>query len=311
MSDFNGRDRPSREGRGRDPRSAGGGRGGGEGRSGPPQGVGRGAQRSTDRGGSGAGRSGGHGPSRVPEPEIPEHLTADLADRSIHRELRTLSKENAEGVARHLLAVSECLENEDFDRGLAHAQTAVRRAGRVPIVREMLGVVHYRRGEWAKALSEFRTARRMSGSHHLLPLIADTERGLGRPERAIELGQSREVGTLAAAERMELAVVLSGARLDLGQTSAAVQSLREAVHATHDKDVWAARIFYAYADALSADGKNEEAQRFLERAAATDQFHETDAAERLGEGEGHDAEETEVGSWWDLNDDPSEGTSTR
>ncbi|MGB3763533.1 MAG: tetratricopeptide repeat protein [Ornithinimicrobium sp.] len=222
-----------------------------------------------------------------------------------------MSKENAEGVARHLLAVSECLENEDFDRGLAHAQTAVRRAGRVPIVREMLGVVHYRRGEWAKALSEFRTARRMSGSHHLLPLIADTERGLGRPERAIELGQSREVGTLAAAERMELAVVVSGARLDLGQTSAAVQSLREAVSATRDTDAWAARVFYAYADALRADGKSEEAQRFLKRAAATDQFHETDAAERLGEGAGSEGEETSVGSWWDLDDGSTEGTATR
>ncbi len=237
-------------------------------------------------------------------------MTADLADRSIHRELRTLSKENAEGVARHLLAVSECLEGEDFDRALAHAQTAVRRAGRVPIVREMLGVVHYRRAEWAKALSEFRTARRMSGSHHLLPLIADTERGLGRPERAIELAQSREVGTLAAAERMELAVVVSGARLDLGQTSAAVQSLREAVNVTQDKDSWASRVFYAYADALMADGKTEEGQRFLKRAADTDQFHETDAAERLVGVTDGDPDESPVGSWWDL-DDSSEGTSTR
>ncbi len=247
------------------------------------------------------------GPARTPEPELPDHLTADLADRSIHRELRTLSKENAEGVARHLLAVSECLESEDFERALAHAKTAVRRAGRVPIVREMLGVVHYRRAEWSKALSEFRTARRMSGSHHLLPLIADTERGLGRPERAVELANTPEVGTLRAAERMELAVVVSGARLDLSQTSAAVQSLREAVAVTQDQDAWAARVFYAYADALQADGRSEEAQRFLQRAADTDRFHETDAAERLGEQTDGAGDDATVGQWWDLDDEPSAG----
>ncbi|MGB3827953.1 MAG: hypothetical protein WA962_04185 [Ornithinimicrobium sp.] len=237
---------------------------------------------------------------------MPEHLTADMADRSIHRELRTLSKENADGVARHLLAVSESLEAEELDRALAHAQTAVRRAGRVPIVREMLGVVHYRREEWTKALSEFRTARRMSGSHHLLPLIADTERGLGRPERAIELGNSAEVGTLKAAERMELAVVISGARLDLGQTSAAVQSLRDAVTATQDTDAWAARVFYAYAEALGAEGKTEEARRFLQRAADTDELGQTDASERLAEAAGETTPESDVGQLWDLDEQATE-----
>ncbi|MGC1208985.1 MAG: tetratricopeptide repeat protein [Ornithinimicrobium sp.] len=259
------------------------------------------------RSGSGAGDGSGQGPARSPEPELPDHLTADLADRSIHRELRTLSKENAEGVARHLLAVSESLDAEDFDRALAHAKTAVRRAGRVPIAREMLGVVHYRRAEWSKALSEFRTARRMSGSHHLLPLMADTERGLGRPERAIEMANSAEARTLNAAERMELAVVVSGARLDLGQTSAAVQSLRDAVGTTQDKDPWAARVFYAYADALKAAGKSEEAQRFLKRAAETDQFDETDAAERLGEDVEETSGDSAVELWWDLDSGSSEG----
>ncbi len=84
-----------------------------------------------------------------------------------------------------------------------------------------------------------------------------------------------------------------------------MQSLREAVSATHDKDVWAARVFYAYADALRADGKVEEAERFLKRAADTDQFEETDAAERLGESAGDVADDAAVGSWWDLVDNPS------
>ncbi|MGB3185252.1 MAG: tetratricopeptide repeat protein [Ornithinimicrobium sp.] len=219
---------------------------------------------------------------RTPEPELPDDLTADLADRSIHRELRTLSKENAEGVARHLLAVSELVDRGDIDRALEHALTATRRAGRVPIVREMLGVVHYRRGEWAKALAEFRTARRLSGSHHLLPLMADCERGLGRPERAIELGRGSEVASLRAAERIELALVVAGARADLGQTDAAVHQLAQLTRTVRDDQAWAARVYYAYAGALSSQGQHEAASQWLRRAARFDTEQATDAAVRLG-----------------------------
>lgn len=248
-----------------------------------------------------------HGPSKKPEPDLPEHLTADLADRSVHRELRTLTKENAEGVARHLLAISEFLEAEDFDRALAHGETAVRRAGRVPIVREMLGVVHYRRGEWSKALSEFRTARRMSGSHHLLPLMADTERGLGRPEKAIELARGPEVATLKAEDRIELSLVVSGARLDLQQHGAAVEGLREALAVTKDSDTWAARVYYAYSEALAAKGDAEQADVWLRRAAKADAIGQTDAAERLAGPADADDGLQDLGEYWDLEGDEGTG----
>ncbi len=265
-------------------------------------GGGRGGRRD---GATGGGRRNAQGRPKQAEPELPEHLSADLADRSVHRELRTLSKENAEGVARHLLAISEALEAEDFERALAHAQTAVRRAGRVPIVREMMGVVHYRRGEWAKALSEFRTARRMSGSHHLLPLMADAERGLGRPERALELARSGEAATLKTAERIELALVAAGARGDLGQRAAAVHALADVVATVGDDQPWAARVYYAYADAVIAGGNAEEGHRWLQRAASVDAQGETDAAERMRGGEAHSGESDIVGGVWDLEEDQS------
>ena len=110
----------------------------------------------------------------------------------VHHQLRTLSKENAEGVAQHLVMVAAQLEADDLDAALAHAETAVRRAGRVPAAREALGMVAYRRGDFARALTEFRTARRLSGSSHLLPLMVDCERGLGRHARALDLAASPE-----------------------------------------------------------------------------------------------------------------------
>jgi hypothetical protein len=127
---------------------------------------------------------------RLPEPRIAEGVTGKELDRSVHQQLRTLSKENAEGVAQHLVMVAALLEAEDLAGAEAHAETAVRRAGRVPAAREALGLVAYRKGEWGRALSEFRTARRLSGSSHMLPLMVDCERGLGRPERALDLATS-------------------------------------------------------------------------------------------------------------------------
>ena len=104
----------------------------------------------------------------LPEPRIAEGVTGKELDRSVHQQLRTLSKENAEGVAQHLVMAAALLEVDDLESAEAHAETAVRRAGRVPAAREALGLVAYRKGEWARALSEFRTARRLSGSSHLL-----------------------------------------------------------------------------------------------------------------------------------------------
>lgn len=237
---------------------------------------------------------------RKPEPEIPEHIEAKQLDRAARRELLTLSKENADGVARHLVASSEALAAGDLDGALDHAENASRRAGRVAIVREVLGFVRYRRGEWAEALREFRTARRLSGSHHLLPHMADVERGLGRPDRAIELAQEPAAQSLTAADRVELAIVVSGARRDLGQEEAAVQSLRELVQASPPQRSWAGRLYYAYAEALLGAGDQDAAREWFARALEADTDALTDAADRLGELDGVDI--TDLG-----DDDSDEG----
>lgn len=200
-------------------------------------------------------------------------------------ELRTLSKENAEGVAQHLVASALALEG-DTELALAHAQTAARRAGRVPAVREALGLVHYRRGEFNDGLREFRTARRLSGSNHLLPYMVDCERGLGRLQRALDLAASPEAKTLAEDDNIELAIVVSGVRRDLGQPDAALMGLRLPALKRAKQQPWAARLLYAYAEALLASGDEDGAQDWFGRAAAADQNQETDAAERLGELQG-------------------------
>ena len=213
-------------------------------------------------------------------------MTGKELDRSVHQQLRTLSKENAEGVAQHLVMAAALLDVEDFEGAEAHAETAVRRAGRVPAAREALGLVAYRKGEWARALSEFRTARRLSGSSHMLPLMVDCERGLGRPERALELATSPEARTLATEDRVELAIVISGIRRDLGQPDAARQALEIPQLRGSGRKPWSARLAYAYAETLLGLGLDEEARDWFARAAAADDELETDASERLAELDG-------------------------
>ena len=208
-------------------------------------------------------------------------MTGKELDRSVWTELRTLSKENAQGVARHLVAAAQAL-SDDEDLALEHAEHAAKRAGRVAAVREALGFVRYRRGEFSDALREFRTARRLSGSNHLIALMVDCERGLGRPDRALELANSAEAKDLSESDNIELAIVVSGVRRDLGQADAAVMSLRIPALEQATDQPWAARLFYAYADSLVAAGDEQDAQVWFGRALDADVDGETDAAERLG-----------------------------
>jgi hypothetical protein len=282
--------------------SGGAARGGAGGRAGRSDGSrgssagDRGANRRPERGGAergGAGRgSGTFGPRlaprkpKLPEPRIAEGVTGKELDRSVHQQLRTLSKENAQGVAQHLVMVAALLEVDDFSGAEAHAETAVRRAGRVPAAREALGLVAYRKGEWSRALSEFRTARRLSGSSHLLALMVDCERGLGRPERALELAMSPEAKTLAVEDRVELAIVISGIRRDLGQLDASRLALEIPQLKGSSRKPWTARLAYAYAESLLALGHHSEAREWFARSAHADDDLETDASERLAELDG-------------------------
>jgi len=222
---------------------------------------------------------------RLPEPAIPDDVTGFELDRSVKNQLRTLSKENAVGVGQHLVMVAAFLDS-DIEAAQAHAETAVRRAGRVPAAREALGLVHYRKGEWAKALSEFRTARRLSGSSHMLPFMVDAERGLGRHERALDLAASPEAASLTQDERIELAIVVSGIRRDLGQYDAAAVGLQIPQLNATSRHPWSARLFYAYAEALLAKGDEDGALTWFEHASSADVDGETDADERLEELDG-------------------------
>lgn len=321
-SDDNGRkDRPRGERGGRDARNRdgqggsrrdGGGRGEGRGRDGDRRrgegrgrGEGRDGRRGDGRRGEGRGRDGdrrrGRGGVRHDrsnprregfredrmaqkelEPDLPQGLEISDLDASVLQDLKVLSKDNAERVAKHMLMATDLLY-DDPQLALQHARAAKNRAGRVGVVRETNGVVAYHAGEWKEALSELRAARRISGGPGLLAVMADAERGLGRPEKALELGRSPEARELDEEGQIELAIVLAGARHDLGQHDSAVAQLQRLNPSLDSQGFEQARLSYAYADALLATGEKAEAKRWFEHVAKIDVDGMTDASERVAE----------------------------
>ena len=215
-------------------------------------------------------------------PRIPHDIEAKQLAPEIRRELSTLDRVTADAVARHLVAAGDLID-EDPQAALEHARAARARSGRIAAVREAVGIAAYQCGDWSQALAELRAARRMGSKSPLLPLIADCERGLGRPERALELARGPEAAKLTGDEADEMRIVTAGARADLGQLEQALNVLSTPQLDPTRTGTLAARLFYAYAETLLALDRVDEAVQWFLRAAAADVDGITDAEDRVSE----------------------------
>ncbi|MDH6144197.1 tetratricopeptide repeat protein [Kitasatospora acidiphila] len=232
---------------------------------------------------------------------IPEDVTGSELDADVHQELRSLPKTLADDVARNLVMVARLLDNEP-EEAYKYSRVALRLASRVPSVREAAGFASYMTQRYSEALTEFRAARRMTGRADLWPVMADCERGLGRPEKALAMAGEPEVKQLDKAGQVEMRLVAAGARADMGQFDAAVVTLQSPELASNAVHPWTARLRYAYAEALIAADRGDEAREWFAKAAEADPEGNTNASERLAEIDGlefvdaldPEAEEAEV-----------------
>ncbi|MFF7025192.1 hypothetical protein ACFY97_29790 [Streptomyces klenkii] len=225
----------------------------------------------------------------------------------MRQELMSLPKGLAEEVARNLVMVANLLD-EDPEQAYAYSRIALRLASRVAAVREAAGFASYATAKYSEALAEFRAARRMTGSVELWPVMADCERGMGRPERALAMAGEPEVNKLDKAGQVEMRLVAAGARKDMGQTDAAVVTLQSPELASNSVQPWTARLRYAYADALLDVGREAEAREWFAKALEADQGGQTDASDRLAELDGVEFTDAMVESE-DSEDEVTEVTS--
>lgn len=292
--------------RGAKPAGAGAGRSGAprrDGKPGEPRRSGSGfakdrndrAQRTDNYRGSASGserRDGGFRPRDAAErtaeqqiydgPPIPDDVAAKDLDKHAMRALHGLADKLVDRIARHLV-MAGLLMQEDPETAYKHALAARARATRNPMIREACAETAYAAGKFSEALAEFRAAKRMNGQVYYTPMMADCERALGRADKAIKMDTPDVRMKLDEAGKIELSIVVAGARRDLGQAEAAVQLLETEPLHTKSRAEWVARLRYAYADSLLDCGRKEEAIEWFHRAVAVDGDNLTDAVERLAE----------------------------
>ncbi|MEQ4521100.1 hypothetical protein ABLI39_17250 [Pseudarthrobacter sp. B907] len=239
-------------------------------------------------------------PDRERSPQIDEDVTGKELDRATQHQIKTLEDNSAEWVARHLVMAGRLIDDEP-ELAFQHALAASRRGGRLAAVREAVGLTAYAAGHYGEALREFRTYRRISGSNMHLPVMADCERGLGRPDRALDMARSEEAKDLDAPGKVELAIVAAGARTDLGQLEAAVSELEIAQLDINRAFSYSPRLFRAYADALTAAGRDAEAGKWQRQAVV--------AENALGLGVDEDPDIIDLG--WDEEEEAREEEQRR
>lgn len=212
-------------------------------------------------------------------------MTGAELDRNVYAQLRGLPEKLAARVAKHLVAAGRLLDVEP-ETAYQHTLAARARAARVAVVREATGEAAYAAGHFAEALSELRAAKRMNGSTEYLAVMADCERALGRPERALALAKNPAVAKLPDDQKAEMTIVEAGARFDLGEVDGALRTMENAPLRSVTREDWLVRLRYAYADLLLKAGRRDQAVEWFHRTAGIDGNGVTDAADRILELEG-------------------------
>lgn len=220
--------------------------------------------------------------ARYDGPPLSESITGKELDRSIQAQLKSLPDKLALRVARHLVAAGLLIDTEP-KTAYEHTLAARARASRLAVVREAVGEAAYAAGEYAEALAELRAAKRMNGVQDYVAMMADCERALGRPDRALALVRNAPKEKLSHALIAELTIVEAGARRDRGELDAALRTLETSHLNSKTREPWVARLRYAYADALLEAGRAKDALTWFHRTEAVDGEGITDAADRTAE----------------------------
>lgn len=218
--------------------------------------------------------------AREDEPETPEGVDEKMLPFSVRAELRGLPKDLGHIVAAHMVAAGELID-EDPELAYRHAEAARRRAARLPVVREATAETAYAAGEYAVALNEYRALRRMTGGAEYLPVMADCERALGRPENALKLAKEAASQPLDAAARVEMLLVEAGARDDMGNRAEALRLLKNAIGDKSVPKPSQARLRYAYADLLESAGEKDAARQWFVSAGKYDVEQLLDIEDRI------------------------------
>jgi len=207
--------------------------------------------------------------------------SAEVLPRDVLAELRETVRPHALDEAAQVLAAAVvALSEEDEETAVRAARAAKRVAPRSGATREVLGIALYQAGDFRAARTELAAAQRLTGGVELSAMLADIERALGRPERALELFEAVDRATMQPDTAAELLIVAASAYGDLGQPAAGVALLRR--HARWPTELADHHLRLAYAEGALAEQAGDVAgarKAFGRLVEADPSFY--DAADRL------------------------------
>ena len=106
----------------------------------------------------------------------------------ISREIDQVAHFGSAGKVKQSIATAgEAFDAGEFERAVPPLLEAKTKAPRSVYVRELLGLAYYHLGQWREAARELAAYRRLSDKRDRDPELADCERALGRPEKAVEI----------------------------------------------------------------------------------------------------------------------------
>ena len=172
------------------------------------------------------------------------------------------------------------LEEGRVSAAVSAAEMAKDHAPRSGTVRELLGIALYRAERFRDALRELQAYRRMTGRMDQNHLIADCQRALGAPEKAIEPAREALRAPIDDDARAEAAVVGASALADLGRFDEAIAMIRALRTDERTARPFDLRLWYTAGDILERAGRRSEAAIEFGRVVTHDPSA-FDAADRL------------------------------
>lgn len=230
---------------------------------------------------------------RAAKPELPAGEAADLPD-AVLREIRKAVQNDhalADEVALALSLGSEAIDADEPDEALRYLAWAKDVVPRSPAVREALGAARYLTGDYAAALTELQTYRRLSGRADQNHLVADCLRALDRDTyRIAELVEAMQADAQVPDDRRaEGVIVWASALADAGDVAAGRAVVRrhlEAVPSGEGPTEAQLRLWYVAGDLAERAGDDADARRWFTRVADDDPdaFDVADRLRRLPDG---------------------------
>lgn len=195
-------------------------------------------------------------------------------------ELARLARRNARGAQEQLAHAADAFR-AGRERDAAKLLRPLRDAyPDASAVRELLGLTHYRLGQYPAAAKELEAFVSLTDSVEQHPVLMDCMRAMGKYRRVDELWEELAAASPSSALVTEGRIVLAGAQADRGRLRDAIATLER--RATTPKRVQEhhLRLWYALADLYDRSGDIPKARELFLRIRRYDASF-ADVAERL------------------------------